>query len=235
VNESSRLLSANMRLKGRDNPHLDWPPLLLLDPHVRQKDDLPRNPPRLSLYKGIGLSPPLQPKRPSGTSSRSRPVCNLAVSHRVLSLLLSFPALVFLLPLSRVWVASVRPAVVLFYNLALFVLRLICPLLCFMPDDGINRPHLYLIVSIHPSLWISSCLYVFLPSLPRCCVCSVLSSLALDPIVCPYYSSAFEPFRSVYIFYPSFLLCLYCPPWSLFSHNLVLSYLHPFMARSQNH
>jgi hypothetical protein len=43
------------------------------------------------------------------------------------------------------------------------------PLLCFMPDDGAQR-HLYLIVSIHPGLWISSRVYVFLPSLPRRCV-----------------------------------------------------------------
>lgn len=46
-------------------------------------------------------------------------------SHRVLSLLLSFLALAFLLSPSRVWV-NVRPAVVLFYDLALLVLRLIC-------------------------------------------------------------------------------------------------------------
>jgi hypothetical protein len=44
-------------------------------------------------------------------------------SRRVLSLLPSFPRSGFSLPL--VWIVSVRPAVVLFYNLALLLLRLI--------------------------------------------------------------------------------------------------------------
>jgi len=230
VNESSRLLSANMRLKGRDNPHLDWPPLLLLDPHVRQKDDLPRNPPRLSLYKGIGLSPPLQPKRPSGTSSRSRPACDLAVSQPCPVPTAILSPLWFFSFLSRVWVASVRPAVVLFYNLALFMLRLICPLSVLCRTTA-STDLIYISSSPYTPVSGSHLVSAFSYHHYPVAVCVRFSSLALDLIVCPYYSSSFEPFRSVYIFCPSFLLCLYCPPWSLFSHNLVLSYLHPFMAR----
>ena len=191
ANGSLRSLSANMRLRGRDNRHLlDQSRLLPLDPHIKQKVDLPLNPPRPSLYRDIDLSPPLQSRNPCGTSSPSRPACDPTVSlpYPVLTAVLS--PLWFFSSLPRVWVASVRPAVVLFYDPPLFVLRLICPLLCFMPDGGIYRPHLYLIVSIHPSLWISSRVCVFLSSLPRCCVFGV-SPLALALIVCAYY---FPPF-----------------------------------------
>ena len=90
--------------------------------------------------------------------------------HRVLSLLCCHFLALFFVSLSRVWVANVRPAVVLFYNLALLVLRLICSHLCFMLDDGTHRPHLYLIVLHTPPLRISSRVCVFLPSLPYRCV-----------------------------------------------------------------
>jgi len=121
----------------------------------------------------------------------------------------------FFVPLSPVWVANVRPAVVLFYDLALLVLRLICPHLCFMPDDGTHQPHLYLIVSITPpslDLISSAFSYHHYPV----AVCS--ASLALAPIVCSYYFLPLTLFV-VYIFYSTFLLlfCLYspldrCPP-----------------------
>jgi hypothetical protein len=173
ASESLRSLSANTRLRGLGNPHLlDQYRLLPLDPHIRQRDGLPPNLPRPSPYRGIDPSPPLQPKKPCGTSFPSRPVYDFAVllPRPVLTAVLSPLCFFSSLSLSRVWVASVRPAVVLFYDPALFVLRLICPLLCFMPDDGTHQPHLYLIISIHPSLWISTRVCVSLPSLPRCCV-----------------------------------------------------------------
>lgn len=135
----------------------------------------------------------------------------LRYSRRILSLLLSLPRSVFS-PFSRVWVANVRPAVVLFYDLALLVLLLICsPPLCLIPDNGARQRHLYLIVSTHPSLWISSRLRFPIISTPSLCVRPLSSSLALAPIVCAYYLLLLTPFVVCIFFYPSFLLlfCLY--------------------------
>jgi hypothetical protein len=138
ASESLRSLSANMRLRGRDNRHLlDQSRLLPLDPHIRRRDGLPPNPQRPSLCRGIDLSPPLQSRNLCGTSSPSRPACDPTVLQPCPVLTAILSSLWFLFSLPRVWVASVRPAVVLFYDLPLFVLRLICPLLCFMPDDSI--------------------------------------------------------------------------------------------------
>jgi hypothetical protein len=130
---SLRLLSVNTPLRGHDNQHLLDPSRLLpLGPRIALKNDLPLSLPRPYLYKGIDRSPPPQPKKLCGTSSPSIPARDFAVpSHRVLSLLLSFTRSGFSL-LSLVWVASVRPAVVLFYNLAYWCYGLICspPVLC---------------------------------------------------------------------------------------------------------
>lgn len=100
----------------------------------------------------------------------------------------------------------------------------------FMPDGGSHQHHLYLLVSTHPSLWISSCVCVFLLSLPRRCVFSLVLSCSRPYRMCILLFLPFDPFR-LYIFYPTSLpfLCLY----SLlgFCSPLILCYLTciPFM------
>lgn len=122
--------------------------------------------------------------------------------------------------LSVVWVANVRPAVVLFYNPALLVLRLIFP--CFMPDDG-TRHHLYLIapyVPVSGSHLVSAFPYYHHPVV----VCSALSSLALAHIVCAYYFFCPVPFHCVYFFIePFFPSSVYIPPLTFVP--LILCYL----------
>jgi hypothetical protein len=211
VSESLRSLSANMRLRGRDNRHLlDLSLLLPHGPHIRPMADLPPSLPHPSLCRGIDQSPPLRPKILSGTSSPSRPACDFAVLSPcpvltiALSLLWFFSSLY--LSLSRVWVVGVRLAVVLFYNPALFVLRLICP-----PPPPLfyagrrSPPTSFISHRLYPpqSLDLIS-VYVFLSSLPRCCVFGpsplLLSLLSYVHIIPP---PKFEPFRRVY-FLPNF-------------------------------
>jgi hypothetical protein len=98
----------------------------------------------------------------------------LRYSHRVLSLFLSFRRSGFFPP-SRVWVTSVRPAVVLFYDPTLLVLRLIL-FLRFMPDDGTPTSFIFQSPSTQ-SLWISSRLRFLIITTPSLCVRPLLLSL----------------------------------------------------------
>ena len=153
----------------------------------------------------------------------------LRYSHCFLSLPPFSPRSDF--PPSHVWVACVRPAVVLFYDLALFVLRLICSPLFYA---GRHPRTSFIFHPLHTprSLDLMSCLRF--PTITTPSLCSVSSSLALDFIVCAYYFSAFGSLRCANIFCPTFF-SVYIPLRPLFSHNLVLSYLHLFTARSPNH
>ena len=81
------------------------------------------------------------------------------------------------------------------------------PSLCFMPDGGTYQRHLYLIVSIHPSLWISSRFPII--TTPSLCV----RPLLLSPL--SYVHITFLPLTPfvVYIFYPTFSFSfVYIPP-----------------------
>jgi len=186
ASESSRSLSASTQLRGRDNPRLDPLRLLPLDPHIRQKVGLRPNPLRPFLCRGIDQSPPLQPRNPFGTSSPSRPACDSAVllPHPVPTAVLSPLCFSLFLSPPLCMDCECPSGCCVILQFRLFLLRLICPLLCFMPDDDTHRPHLYLIVSIHPSLWISSRVCVFLPSLPRCCVFGPILSCSRSYRMC---------------------------------------------------
>jgi len=96
-----------------------------------------------------------------------------------------------------------------------------------MPDDGTHQHHLYFGPHKPRSLDLISCLRFPIIITPSLCVQSLSSSLALALIVCAYYFSAFNPFRCVY-FPPDFSSLFIFPPFDRCSHNLVLSYLHPF-------
>jgi hypothetical protein len=180
VSESLRSRSANTQLKGRDNPHLlGRSQLLPLDPRTRPKPDPPLNLLYLFLCRGTDPSPPLQSKKLCGMLSPSRLARDLAeLSPR--PVFTAVLALVSLLSISLSCMGRECPSgCCVILQSALFVLRLICPPFCFMPDDGTHQRHLYLIVSIHPSLRISSRVCVFLSSLTRCCVRSLLPLLSL--------------------------------------------------------
>lgn len=242
ASESLRSLSANTRLRGRDNLHLlDQSLLLLHGPHTRPMVDLPLSLLHPSLYRGIGQSPPLRPKKPSGTSSPSRPACDFTVLQPCPVPTTALSSLCFLsLSLSPVWVAGVRPAVVLFYNPALFVLRLICPpLLCFMPDAGTHQPHLYLIVSIPTPVPGSHLVSTFSYHHYPVAVCPVpLLSCSRSYRMCILFRLRILNLFDVYIFYLTFLLplCLYSPLGSCSPVILCyLTYLRPVTAHSQNH
>jgi hypothetical protein len=146
--------------------------------------------------------------------------------HRDLSLLLSFIALVFASashPLSCVWVANVRPAVVLFYNPALLVLRLIWFPSVLCRTAAPTEHHLYLIVPASGSHLVSAFSYYHHPVI----VCSV--SPCSRFIVCAYYF--FDPFRCEYFLSDPFLLPLFIfPPCPLFP--LILCYLTRIHSRN---
>ena len=132
--------------------------------------------------------------------SPSKPACNLVVllPRPVTTIVRS--SLCFFLPLSslsRVWVANVRPAVVLFYDLALLMLPLIP--LCFMPDDGTPSLTSFISHSLHTpqSPDLISCLRFPIITIPSLCV-RPLVSLALALIVCAYYFPPLDSFRCVY-------------------------------------
>jgi len=202
--ESSSSLSANTRLRGRDNPHLlDQSLLLPLDPHTKSKNAPPLSLRCPFLYRGTDPSHLPWPRKPCGTSSRSRPVFDLAVfsPYPVFTAIISS---LWFLPLSRVWVLNVRPAVVLFYNLALLVLRLICSPPFYA---GQLPPSSFISHNLHtPGLWISFRVCVFLLLLPRRCVFSLVLSCSRSYHMCILlFFSPFPPFV-VYIFYPPFLL-----------------------------
>jgi len=122
-----------------------------------------------------------------------------------------FIALVFTsTSLSRVWVANVRPAVVLFYNPALLVHANFPPsVLC--RTTAPTEHHLYLIVLASGSHLLSP----FPTIITRRCLFSLSSplALALGLIVCAYYFFRFLTPFVVYIFYPTLFpyLCLYSP------------------------
>lgn len=160
VSGSLLSLSASTRLKGRDNPRLlDQSRLLPLDPHIRPKNALPLNPQFLSLCRGIDTSPLPWLRKRCGTLSQSRPACDFAVLKPcpVLTAVLHRSCFsLCLTPLSSVWVANVRPAVVLFYDPALLVLRLIWLPSVLCRTTTATEHHLYLIVS--QSLDLISCL-----------------------------------------------------------------------------
>jgi hypothetical protein len=130
-------------------------------------------------------------------------------SHRVLSFLLSFPRSVFRPSISCMGCERSSGCCVILPSRFIDA-TLICPHFRFMPDDGTHQPHLYLIVSIRPPLWISSRVCVFPPSLPRRCVFGLSCSRSYRMFIL---LSTFGPFRCVY-FYPTFLLLfrLYSPP-----------------------
>jgi len=144
--------------------------------------------------------------------SQSRPAYDLAVPHRVLSLLLSFHRSGFCLYLSISCMATnVRPVVVLFYNLALLVLRLILFPSVLCRTTAPTEHHLYLLVPVSGSHLVSTFFYyhrpVFVFSLVlscsrfyRMCILLFLFLSFLTPSV-------------VYIFYPTLFpsLCLYSP------------------------
>ena len=114
----------------------------------------------------------------------------------------------------------------LFYNLALLVLRLICSLPFYA---GQLPPSSFISHNLHtPGLWISFCVCVFLLLLPRRRVFSLVLSCSRSyhmsillflppPFRCVYFLSDLSSFSFVYIPFSTF-----CSP------NPVLSYLHPF-------
>jgi len=81
---------------------------------------------------------------------------------------------------------------------------------CLIPDNGGRQRHLYLIVSTHPSLWISSRLRFPTTTTPSLCVRSPILSCSRSYRMCILLTT-FDPFLRVYIFYLTFLLptCLY--------------------------
>lgn len=130
--------------------------------------------------------------------------------------------------LSRVWVTNVRPAVVLFYNLALLVLRLILIPTVLCRTTAPTEHHLYLMVPASGSHLVSTFSHYRRPVV----VHPVSSSLALDFIVCAYYFPPFLTLLVVYIFHPTLFpsLCLYSP-FDLFSF-LILCYLTCIRSRN---
>ena len=119
-------LSQHPAQGGRNSrPLLDQFQLLPLDLHTRSKNALPLGLRCPFLYSSTNSSHLPWLRKPCGTSFRSRPAFGFAALSPC-PVITTFISSLWFLPLPRVWVPNVRPAVVLFYNLALQVLRLIC-------------------------------------------------------------------------------------------------------------
>ena len=111
------------------------------------------------------------------------------------------------LPQSRVWISTIRPAVVLFCSIGatsnLF--------LSFTPD---NHPHhrLYLITPIHPGLWLR-----FLSTTTTSWCVQSRPLLLLSYVYITFFFFAFTPFSSCIFFMTFFHFSLFTlPPRPLF-------------------
>jgi len=131
-------------------------------------------------------------------------------SHRVLSLLLSFPCSVFSPHLSISCMGCERSSgcCVILQSHFIGATHNFFPLPCFMPDDSTHQRHLYLIVSIHPVSG-SHLVCVSLSSLPRRCVFGFSCSRSYRMCIL---LSCLDPFRCVYFLSDlSLPFCLYSP------------------------
>ena len=151
-------------------------------------------------------------------------------SYRVLSLLLSFGPSGFFTSTSlpRVWVANGRPAVVLFYNLALLVLLLILIPSVLCRTTAPTEHHLYLIVSASGS----HLFCVFPLSSPRRCLFSPVLSCSRFYRMCILLFPIFDPFRSVYFLSDHSPFPLFIFPPLHFSSSLILCYLTCIRSRN---